>query len=327
VTARPIFVVGYERSGTTLLQAMLGAHPHIAAPPELHFLLRIVELRDYYGDLTDDDNLRRAVHDTVNPPLEMLDGCGFDEEVLVGAARQTERSYRSLLHVVMDDFARRQGKPRWSEKTPGQTARAVLALCPDAQVVHIVRDPRDVVASALEAPWSSMPARVHAENWRAFVTDNARVGEESGPGTYLQVRYEDLSADAYAVLRDLTTFLGEPFDPDMVDDLAARRATVAATATWQHGALEAVDSSRAGTWRHRLPWRARAQVVAVTHRLLAGLGYPRPRPVEVVAGRLLNTLARSSRDPHGVVEGTPADRYRAVQAHLAATAARVRPSR
>jgi len=327
VTSRPIFVVGYERSGTTLLQAMLGAHPNIAAPPELHYLLRIVELRDYYGDLTDDDNLRRAVHDTVNPPLEMLAGCGFDEAVLFAAAQRAERSYGALLTVVMDDFARRQGKPRWSEKTPGQTARAVLALCPDAQVVHIVRDPRDVVASALQAPWSSMPARLHAENWRAFVIDNERLGSEAGPGVYLRVRYEDLSAAPDAVLREVTAFLGEPFDPGMVDDLAARHASVAAAATWQHGALEAVDPSRAGTWRHRLPRRARAQVVAITHRLLATLGYPPPGLMEVAGGRVLNALARSSRDPRGIVEGTPADRYRAVQAHLAATAARVRPSR
>ncbi|HZQ85147.1 MAG TPA: sulfotransferase, partial [Acidimicrobiales bacterium] len=257
MTARPIFVVGYERSGTTLLQAMLGAHPDIAAPPELHYLLRIVELRDYYGDLSDDDNLRRAVHDTLNPPLEMLAGCGFEEETLFDAAQRAERSYRALLQVVMDDFARRQGKGRWSEKTPGQTARAVLALCPDAQVVHIVRDPRDVVASALEAPWSSMPARLHAENWRAFVTDNERVGKDADAGTYLRVRYEDLSADPDGVLRDVTAFLGEPFRPEMIDDLGARRASVAAAATWQHGALDAVDSSRAGTWQHRLTWRTR----------------------------------------------------------------------
>ena len=327
MTPRPIFVVGYERSGTTLLQAMLGAHPNIAAPPELHYLLRIVELRDYYGDLADDDNLRRAVHDTVNPPLEMLAGCGFDEETLFDTARQADRSYRSLLQVIMDDFARRQGKPRWSEKTPGQTARAVLALCSDAQVVHIVRDPRDVVASALEAPWSSMPARLHAENWRAFVTDNERLGAEADPGTYLRVRYEDLIADAHAVLREVTAFLGEAFDSGMVDDLAGRSASVAAAATWQQSALEEVDPSRAGTWQRRLPRRARAQVVAITHRLIADLGYPPPGPIDVVAGRLFNALARSSRDPSGAVEGTPADRYRAVQAHLAATAARVRPSR
>ncbi|MBV9254358.1 MAG: sulfotransferase, partial [Actinobacteria bacterium] len=125
MTPRPIFVVGYERSGTTLLQAMLGAHPHIAAPPELHYLLRIGELRDYYGDLADDASLRHALHDTLNPPLDILAGCGFDEDVLFEAARPTDRSYRALLQVVMDDFARRHGKARWSEKTPGQTARAV----------------------------------------------------------------------------------------------------------------------------------------------------------------------------------------------------------
>ena len=49
MTERPIFVVGFQRSGTTLLQSLLGAHPRIAAPPEVHFFFRIYGLRDYWG--------------------------------------------------------------------------------------------------------------------------------------------------------------------------------------------------------------------------------------------------------------------------------------
>ena len=64
---RPIFVVGFQRSGTTLLQSLLGAHPRIAAPPEMHFVFRVAALADYFGDLADDDNLARALHETINP--------------------------------------------------------------------------------------------------------------------------------------------------------------------------------------------------------------------------------------------------------------------
>src|SRR5579884_827441 len=68
----PIFVVGFQRSGTTLLQALLGAHPRIASPPETYFITRIYHLRDYWGDLRDAARLRRVVEETVHPPIPLL---------------------------------------------------------------------------------------------------------------------------------------------------------------------------------------------------------------------------------------------------------------
>lgn len=54
----------------------------------------------------------------------------------------------------MSDFTARAGKQRWSEKSAGQPIDAALGLFPNAQVVHILRDPRDVVASSLATPWT-----------------------------------------------------------------------------------------------------------------------------------------------------------------------------
>lgn len=42
----PLFVIGFQRSGTTLLQALLGAHPRIAAPPEIYYVARVAEHQD-----------------------------------------------------------------------------------------------------------------------------------------------------------------------------------------------------------------------------------------------------------------------------------------
>lgn len=47
----PIFVVGFPRSGTTLAQSLIGAHPRIAAPLEMHYFSRVVMHRSCWGDL------------------------------------------------------------------------------------------------------------------------------------------------------------------------------------------------------------------------------------------------------------------------------------
>src|SRR4051812_42681389 len=148
----PIFVIGYQRSGTTLLQAMLGSHPRIASLPETYFFYRVADHADYFGDLADDENLGRALHEALNPQVDLLADCDFVEQRIIERARGGPRTYAGLMDAIMSDFAERTGKARWSEKSAGQSIDVAWDLFSDAQVVYIVRDPRDVVASSLRAP-------------------------------------------------------------------------------------------------------------------------------------------------------------------------------
>ncbi len=228
---RPIFDVGAQRSGTTLLQAMLGTHPRIAAPPEMHFISRIVALGDFLGDLNDDANLRRVLHDALNPTVPLLVGCGFDEAMLFERACARPRTFAAVLDLVMSDFAERHGgKARWSEKTPNQSIGAVRFLFPEAQVVHIVRDPRDVIASARETPWEDRHVVRLAETWRHFTLGNIAAGRVAGPSRFFQLRYEDLTGDPEAAMRLVCAFLGEGFVPEMIEAPARRSFTIAQAA-------------------------------------------------------------------------------------------------
>src|SRR4051794_20410563 len=143
----PIFVVGFPRSGTTLLQSLLGAHPRIAAPPEIHFGTRIVGFAAYWGALNDDAGLNRVAEATLDS--RRLVHAGFDVDRVFERARTGPRTYAGVLDAVMTDFAERHGKQRWSEKTPHQSASDIWLHFPEAQVLHIVRDPRPTAVSNL----------------------------------------------------------------------------------------------------------------------------------------------------------------------------------
>lgn len=324
--AAPIFVVGYQRSGTTLLQSLLGAHPNIAAPPETYFLFRIARLQAYYGDLADDSNLARVVHDALNPPIPLFADCGFSETEILDRVRRGPRTMRAVFTTILDDFARRQGKARWSEKTPGQTAGEVYKTFEHAKVVHIVRDPRDVIASSLRTPWTPPDAYGLAVAWRDFVRSTVAAGDRAGPERFLQVRYEDLTRRPRAVLEDIFAFLGEDFHDEVLTDPSRRRATIAETAApWQTRALQEVTPATEGGWRSSLGFRDRAIVASVLGGEISRLGYERAEAGPRLAGRLLALPPRiRARRRFARLRGTMTDpqrHYEATQAYLREQAA------
>jgi LPS sulfotransferase NodH len=319
----PIFVVGFQRSGTTLLQSLLGAHPRIAAPPELHFILRVAYFRDYFGDLADDANLRRALREALNPPVDILSESGFDEGALFERAKAGPRTYTGLFAALMHDFADRHGKARWAEKTPSQRPDDIWNLFPDALVVHIVRDPREVVASSLETPWERRAAAAVARDLRHFTLESVERGRRAGPRQYLQVRYEDLVRDPEAVLRLICTFIGEDYDDGMLDP-SRRGQALMPSASWQARAAQPIGPTPT-KWHAKLKPADRVRVQAIIRDLLAPYGYAEPRkavralmPVaraEVRLRSLVPAAAARARRPK-----TPEERYRAVRALMQSAA-------
>jgi hypothetical protein len=326
----PLFVIGFQRSGTTLLQALLGAHPRIAAPPEVYFVARIAEHQDWFGDLEDDANLATALHEALNPPLDMLADCGFDEEALLERAKRGPRTYAALLDTMLRDYAERHGKQRWVEKSAGQPLPPVMRLFPGARVIHIVRDPRDVVASSLETAWTRHENAANlAHWWRAFTLQTILRGNGRGPAQYLQIRYEDLTREPEAVMRLVCAFIGEEYDPAMVTDASRRRGTVPAVAAgWQGRALDHVQPARAGGWTERLGRLDQLRVNAVVGSMLMPLGYmPASTATRILSLPLrVGALARRGktrmdRAPAGL---SPEERYRMKRRFIEAQVERVR---
>jgi hypothetical protein len=290
-TTAPIFVVGFPRSGTTLLQAIIGSHPRIASPPEMHFLRRVAGFADHWGDLADDEVLRRVIDETLGWPAVRRNEVDFDLGRIFARAAPGPRTYGSVLHAVMREFADHYGKQRWCEKTPLQGADLIWQHFPDAQIVHIVRDPRDTIASATDKLGIWKDPATAARRWLVFTVATMRCGNERGSRHYLRVRYEDLTADPPAVLAPIFSFLGETFDPDIVSDVGARRSSVFTGGdAWQGRVLEPVAKADAGARQQHLRRRDRVRVAAIVEPIVLGLGYQSATRGTVIGGSLLNGL-------------------------------------
>ncbi|XVU20812.1 sulfotransferase family protein [Actinoplanes sp. CA-054009] len=296
---RPIFVVGCPRSGTTMLQLMLHAHPRIALPPESRFLLPAYQRRHEFGDLREPDRRRDLGAWIVT--TDNFGDLGLDPARVIDAIVGAPPTLGSALGTVFRLYAERFGKPRWGDKRPAYLRHLpqLLRLFPDAQIIDIVRDGRDCVASLKEAPWAANSLDLLIDTWARSADASLRAARTYRPDVYLRVRYEDLVADPAAHLRRICDFLGEEYDPAMArpDQLAA--VAVPSYKTWHTRTHESVTTQRVRSWRQRLSAEEIVRCEAVLGSRLERFGYePSARPVPtpgVVATRaLLTARARLS---------------------------------
>jgi hypothetical protein len=284
------FVVGVNRSGTTLLRLMLDAHPDLTMPPETHFVPDLIEAAEQGGSSPED------LVAVITSQREFGD-LGFTPEELLELFRAAQASAHGALgaggalRAFYEAYAAREGKSRWGEKTPAY-AKSMVRIqraLPEARFVHLIRDGRDVALSRRKSSVDPpSPGRV-AQRWRQRI-ERAR---EQAPRLhhYTEVRYEDLVLETEPTLRRICEFSELDFEPAMLDyheraddrlaemkrDLPARgqRPHQPAEKRMQIHALtrEPPKVDRVYRWRSQMNDEERQEFEAEAGELLADLGY------------------------------------------------------
>lgn len=275
------FIVGTGRCGTTLLQAMLTCHPNLYIPPELRYFGRH-EPGLRFSDPLKDEHVeaylalfRRDV---------WWEDMGLDAEAFARAVRGGVRTSSGIYLWILGHVAARRGsgKPRYGEKTPYYVllTERIAELFPGARFIHLYRDPRDVVASFLEQYWVQRGTALRVANYVRYVF--RRVDEAAkrlGPDRFCAVKYEELVDHPERELRRVCGFLGERYDPGMLQFAERPDAGyLEVEEGWKGTTRQELTRARMGRYRARLTPR---QVWTVERRLaslLPGLGYPPTGP-------------------------------------------------
>ncbi|MGH3239461.1 MAG: sulfotransferase family protein [Spirillospora sp.] len=308
-TSRPIFVLGCPRSGTTLLQQMLHSHRRIAFPSETLFVHTAYEERCRFGDLERARN-RRALAEWItrgeHTKFRVLE---LDADDVIDEIVDGPPTLGSALAIVFRAYARRHGKPRWGDKRPSYFRRVPMLqrMFPDAQFVHLVRDGRDAVSSLMRMPWFKGDIYAAALTWREAVDTGRRLGTRLGPGTFYELRYEDLVADPEDTLVRLCAFLDEEYDPDMTRAYQHARRTVPSVRRWHLRTHEAPNTRNVGAWRDRLQgWETDLVEHVLASRLLdhgyALSGAPRPAAADLARFHRIAAHRWRSRHAHTVMD-------------------------
>ena len=224
----PVFLLGFPRSGTTLLDRMLCAHPTIESVEEKPALV------DVFGDF-------------IQTPdgLERLPDLSDEQRASYGDA------YRKRLSLEVKSNA-----AVLIDKLPLNTMFLPLIahLLPNARVIFVVRDPRDVCLScfmqrfALNVAMANfLDLKTTADYYRS-VMDLGLDSLEQLPLRSYKVRYEDLVTDPEPVLRGAVDFLGQDWDPAVLEYRAGLAGQQIDTPSYRQVAQPLYRSS-IGRWR------------------------------------------------------------------------------
>lgn len=273
-SGRPIFIVGCPRSGTTMLQLMLHAHPEIAIPPESRFLVDIYDRREEFGDLRDPGNRERLANAIIRQRRRLRD-LGLDPQELRQQIVDGSPTVGSAAAAVFQGYAKRFGKRRWGDKRPAYIQRldTLLRLFPDAQIIHIIRDGRDCVSSLKRMPWWKGGVIAATSTWRRAMIAGGRARRRLPADTYVEVRYEDLIDDPEGQLRRLCAFLNEEFDAAMLEPHRVADVAVPERKVWHTQTRREVNDRARERWREDLGPQELRLLEFVAGRHLLAHGY------------------------------------------------------
>lgn len=267
----PIYIAGLERSGTSLIYALLASHPGIA-------MFRRTYMWTYfynrYGDLARPENFERCL--AAMRRYKRILALEPDFEQIRAAFLRGERSYARLFALFGEQYAARAGKARWGDKSLNteRHADAILAAYPSARIVHMIRDPRDRYASAL-ARWKvSRGGPGAATAMWLWSVRQARRNQARYPDRYRALRYETLAERPEETLRELCAFLGEPFAPEMLSlEGAAYFRDKGGNSSYGQRDRGVISTSSIGRFRKVLPRGAIAFIQAFAGDEIRALGY------------------------------------------------------
>jgi hypothetical protein len=264
----PIFIVGAPRSGTTLLRNILNRHPRIAVCRETEFRHYVYRRRAAFGPLSERGNRARAVREYL--ALDRIRRTSLNLDDLARCLMKEGDSYPAFFSSLLRFYMRAHGKQRWGEKTPDHAlfAETLLTWYPGATVIHILRDPRDVVASLMDMPSFPNSAFGNANLWLTF--NRAAIRAQGDPG-YVLVRYENFVACPEQEVPRLCSILGESY----TDEMLVPKPDPTADRPWFQRAESPVTASRVEQWRARLTDRDVALVEWFIGSGMEQFGYPR----------------------------------------------------
>jgi hypothetical protein len=271
----PVFTLGSARSGTTLLYHMLLSAGGFAVLRSETHAFNVIE--PAYGDLTVPRNRKKLLDAWLKTRMFKLSGL---EEREIRAKIMAEcNNGGDFLRLFMGEIARKQGTERWAECTPDHLLLIdrIKQTIPDALIIHIIRDGRDVALSLDKQKWirpfpwdADKHLDVAALHWEWVVQRGREAGRKLG-ADYCEISFEQLVLDPRPVLARLSEFIQQDLNYERIQE-AAIGSVAQPNSSFQKGS-SAGEFNPIGRWKQALSPEQIRTLEALVGNTLRELGY------------------------------------------------------
>ncbi len=214
----PVFVVGFPRSGTTLLQSLVATQGFITFP-ETHFFGLLLP------QLEQKENVVVSPTDKIFQVVEEKIPLSDEAKKFISDINKDGIDIKLLFEIIVMDYMLKQchiddiETTHWLEKTPGHASfmKDILVQYPKAKFIFIMRNPIHAFSSwrSVSSGWGDnrVPVENHCGLWRYYV-QSAEAFKKMNPHSVLFMKLEDLVDDTTTEMKKITAFLHIDFDEE-----------------------------------------------------------------------------------------------------------------
>jgi sulfotransferase family protein len=272
----PVFVLGSPRSGTTLLYHMLLSSGGFAVYRSETHVFNLLETA--YGDLSKASNKRKLMKAWLESKLFQVSGLDARKTEARVIAECTNGG--DFLRLVMGQVAQNQNVKRWADCTPDHLLylRRIKETIPEALIIHIIRDGRDVALSMEKQRWirplpgsADQRLTVAALYWEWIVNRGRETGSMLA-ADYCEVHFEDLIREPRSVLGRLSAFIDHDLNYDRIHEVGI--GSVLDPNSSFHDGASGEDFNPVARWRQALQQQDLIRLESLIGGTLRELGYP-----------------------------------------------------
>ncbi len=281
----PIFIVGYPRSGTTLLQRLLVTQPGVYSFPETHYFC-VIEKQLLFNE--NRNILPSCLNNVFEKIAEKMEFRFTTEEtnLIINRAHENRLSSKDLFENIVIRFlihfhpvVQRLHTFNWIEKTPNHAhfLERIVEFYPDAHILHIVRHPVPAIFSRkLKFPFNKdIPLEELARRWNRILEDIEDFSELF-PGNIYTFRYEDLVEDTETELAAVGDFLNISINPDLLSSIKQKNYSesfVLPSETWKLNDLARDVSNTNEDYRKLITPQEAESIEMITLKGMIKYGY------------------------------------------------------
>jgi len=261
-----------------LLRLMLASHSRLIIPPESHFIPDIIYFEKKCGCLS---QYRASITDWLIHHKRFSD-FGFEPMLIEKTIKDLEPfTAENIITTFFQMYARRENKSRWGDKTPRYRnyISKLVELFPGAKFIMLLRDGRDTALSTYTVPFGPNYVADCAMLWKNSIKASRKGASKIPSQCYMELRYEDLIEDPEKYLKQVCEFLGEAYEPEMLEfHRGSTKLVPEWEKSWHAQTSGSLTSRNIGKWRTQFSPKEIKLIEILSGDELVRNGYALERP-------------------------------------------------